>query len=873
MLHLFADTTSGKPLSVLQILRTFFHRGFLGFRKGAHIFLEEKMEKNELHDVSILTLKRWNLPQTQSVIRPSGGSLGEYVSFQSHHFVDIHPVANSSIPEAYNKIAELRHRQQDSNDSDVHIVQCITILGRDKSFWEQKPNVLYTTFLQLSNAADRDFSKLEQAIGEIIRECGDQEEGQWALYYALDFCDLILFTKDMDLDVYHNILWRLALVRDGVLKGIRDTFTLFGFHRDFLRTAFCCIDQNQPFDWTASMALSVSLSIQSLTTWTALKKKLDDAKIRYDPRRTSGRYDLNLITPTLSGPQVLKVLRYIDELCTNQVDTVFGGYEIHFLAQPWDSASVPNDATQDREFEKAAGKLMKALCNRYGEIHADSTNYANETYRSLKALLKNGFSEEFVLSVFVSFCTFLNTALVVDSGETDKRILKNLDRMNRDYFSALNTLALCTMHSERQFIQAPAFHATYFDVPPKLLAFYSAAAFQIVETLWDGQEPKYRFLITPDFKQDIYVRSLVVNEACQTKERLAVIYLCEKYFYRPADALALLCHEIGHYMSDRQRELRCEGIFYLVSLSLLARTPLIEIALESGEVPESDSLFHVMAHSLGDALKAVFNEYFSNNPEYQQTPFHLLHVTRFLKQQSYGVDLFKSAAQRDKVSDQWQQSLSQAAQGKPSLNKEIESALAYVEKSLDTDYLTVNYTGGNAGARQQVLSILARNVIINVQALFEHPKSIESHCKYCENIIQAYSETYADMRMAQLMGNLFSLEQYEDLLRIISSKDIVLCDLRHDALCRTLFGTNNRPNVTGESQIKQILLEASVNHIHHYLEKCFDPNNTSQMIIDAVSAFQTKGLAEQIGIIHDNIHSFRKELIAYCQQENKGMTQ
>lgn len=831
------------------------------------------MEKRiQLHDVALLTLKRWNLPQTKSVLSEQDeNGYGEYISFQSHHFIDILPVEEASIPAAYSQISEFRLRQQKDTQKDVHIVQSMTILGRDRGFWGEKPDRLYATFLQLGNGAEWDFDQMEKTIGQVIRTCakGSKEKPQWALYYALDFCDLVLFTKNLNLRAYHNVLWHLALVRGGILNGIRDTFTMYSFHRDYLKAAFQGIDDHQPVVWNEKMALSVNLSIQSMSKWDDLREKLNEAGISYRACRTSGRYDLNLITPSISGTKVLKLLRCIDKLCEGDKDTVFGGYEVQFLASTWTSkGKIPHDATNDRSFENAANALMDHLCQSYSDTHTACADYAEETCRSLKALLKNGFSEEFVLSVFVSFSAFLRTSLLLEQQQKSKQTVKQLERMNREYFSALNTLALCTMHNERQFIQAPSFNASYFDVPPKLLAFYSAVVHNVVETLWDGQEAKYRFVIAPDYKQDIYVSPLVIDEMDQTEDRLAVIRLCEQYFYDPANALMLLCHEIGHYMSDRKRSVRTTGIFYIVGLSILARTPLIEVIEDSGTIKSGVSLLHILTMGLRDFLLEEFQRCFSPDT-HGRNQHHLVNVSEFLKKCNFGVDYFTRQNACERIIAQWQKALRQAYTSGNLSAEELDKALNSIESTLDTGYITHAYADSQAGdaqdARMQVFSILARNILFQVKIFCSHIVNVRKHNKFCDNLIQAYSEAYADMRMAQVMGNRFSVRMYEDLLEAIGDKN--MCNIRHDALCITVVSQKTWVPWTEDcgNKSENILQETAIHFVHQYLSQCYEPSNVSRLVEDSLSAFQNSDIGAQINVIHDSIHGFRDALTVYCK--------
>lgn len=829
------------------------------------------MKANELSDVKVLALKRWNLPQTKSVLyEQEEKNYGEFISFQSHHFFDIISVEPGTIPAAYSEISNIRANQQEDQEKDVHIVQSMTIIGKDKGFWTEPTDKLYVTFIQLSNSSERNIDKLETAVGDVIRRCSKDKKTQWALYYALDFCDMVLFTKGLNLNAYHNALWHLALVRGGILDGIRDTFTMYGFHRDYISKAFSAIDNNKAFIWNEQMALSVNLSIQSMSTWTLLNAELKNIGINYQVRRTSGRYDLNLSVKAISGTKVLKLLRAVDKLCEGSKDTVFGGYEVQFLAPAWRIKKLEsNNANQDRSFENQANELMDKLCQEYCVLHKASSDYVDETCRSFKALLKNGFSEEFVLSVFISFAAFLRISLLFENEGTRSPVTQKLERMNRKYFTELNTLALCTMHNERQFIQAPSFNASYFDIPPKLLAFYSATVFDIVQTLWDGIEPVYRFLIAPDYKNDIYVSPLVVDEKIQTEERLAVIRLCEQYFYDPVNAIALLCHEISHYMSDRKRKVRADGIFYMVSLSVLCRTPLFQLVDSPDSVINDTSILDLLSRTLAEVLLELFESDFTD--ENDQQNYHLINVNEFLSDNNYGMDLFNQQLFCEIIVSRWKDELYQAYESGKLNIKELNTAVESIEDTLHTKFMSQIL--GNSSSEEteasssQVFSILARNVLLQIRRLVNQPQNIIKHQKFGDDIIETYSEAYADLKMAQVMGASFSVELYENLLRHICDTKEVLCDLRHDTVCKIISPNEaiDEWSMKSVSDSNRFIYRVAVHKIQNYLEQCYQPEIKSSMIENAGLVFQEYNAGAQLLLVYDSINHYRDEIREYCR--------
>ena len=126
-------------------------------------------------------------------------------------------------------------------------------------------------------------------------------------------------------------------------------------------------------------------------------------------------------------------------------------------------------------------------------------------------LIENGFSTEFILGVIEPFFAAYKNLCAYPTASDDFR------EATQRVFHALNTLALCMMHGERRFIQAPAFNANYFDIPPKLFAFYSTVIRRVTDhyqshsTLGcsaNGAKDAYRFLMVPDYRNNIFVNPI-----------------------------------------------------------------------------------------------------------------------------------------------------------------------------------------------------------------------------------------------------------------------------------------------------------------------------------------------------------------------------
>ncbi len=122
------------------------------------------------------------------------------------------------------------------------------------------------------------------------------------------------------------------------------------------------------------------------------------------------------------------------------------------------------------------------------------------------------------------------------------------------------------MHTDRQFIQATAFNAVFYDVPPKIVAYYTALINRFKRLMIDSDKGDYVFIFTPNFQTGITLLPLL-NFEDPPVDRLFIISIEEKAMYDVESVFRRLAHETAHCASNDSR-LRDERQKKLVSAFL-----------------------------------------------------------------------------------------------------------------------------------------------------------------------------------------------------------------------------------------------------------------------------------------------------------------
>lgn len=727
-------------------------------------------------DIRLITLKRWNPLTTDSIwTMGTEGDDSTSISYQNHHIIQIEKIENQKagfLSTAYGRLKEIR-REQRNPKINIHMIQNIVMVGEETPFWNETTDVLYITFIQLVNIADRRIGDVRQEIDEQMRtEFGgktvDGKQPAWVLYCSLGDCDLVLVTANIPCEKLQGFLEKLALVRDDKLTVVRDYFTIYCFHRDF-------------------------------------------------PKLSEGR------------------------------NGSFCGYEAALLtASHKKLPEQKGDSTLNNDLEDAVITMAENFLGNPGNGKIRAADYVAETMQSLLALSKSGFSEEFAVSVLLSFAAFLKITLKSRHYEKDPRVLRDVDIMTRSYFNALNTLVSGIMHNGRQFFGVPAFHASYFDVPPKLATFYSAMAYKIVEAVKTEEDSFYRFIISPDYREDINVLPLEINAEENFKEHLAIIYLREEYFYDPSDAVKLLCHEIGHYAGNRCREQRVEYMFRAISFYLLS-----VCFLEFYRDDEESLVMERLAETLAEVMVECIDS--QGRKCTRGIKFHLKDVSEFLKDSDYGFFLFEDGSCREEILLRWRSVLVEAAGQSSDIQKELAGWMRAAE---------VPFWEGDgcetADEREAMYDVLVRQLTFAVRDTQMKWGSEDyiglsiSYRGYCETVLQAFSESFADLQMKELMGERFDPREYKRLLEKIGKKENVETVLRQAA-------------VLGEIPNGDRNMRYTARQITEYLKQCGEKPASSELVVKALEIFQEGTAQEQFDFIYENIREYRNILTEYCK--------
>lgn len=127
-----------------------------------------------------------------------------------------------------------------------------------------------------------------------------------------------------------------------------------------------------------------------------------------------------------------------------------------------------------------------------------------------------------------------------------------------DYYAFLKAFCMCvqgSLTSDRHSIQAIDFNSKIYEVPAKLIAFYSAHIHFVKRILsafdTDDNPCAYEFLVAPGISNVVYVNELYCHVS--NEKRLMKVEIPEYCLYNLHDMMIILAHETAHYVGRKYR--------------------------------------------------------------------------------------------------------------------------------------------------------------------------------------------------------------------------------------------------------------------------------------------------------------------------------
>lgn len=540
-------------------------------------------------DVREIRLGKWHIPKSQSIGSIEGDSDGAFHAIGYFDLLEVreikideHPLSDA-YKNSYRVLSEekLGYSVQDikafTNVIDEVDTAPSSDMGRKQGFtkqqiekfWEKNSLVLCVSMVHFD---------LGQSVKEVTDKICDVFKGRDFLYYiTFDYSGIVILAKDISVEEYQKCLFDLNYLQvENTL--VRDTFSVFSIDREGILYLF---DRYARGDMDASKCyvkdiskylITVNISIKDYRLFKKFQEELrtfeEQNHYSSEIKRMLGRHDVSIVN-TMGDLLWLTYVQYLLDKYSSCEDNGFWAYESFIKTNHNGTGEETFGKTSEPENAwKQANANLEIIYTNFCQLMSEN-NYGmyrvpvREVKESILSILKNGFAEDFILCMYQSFVEFLQYLGGKIKEETEHpdssiRYREEFDDCFSKYFNCLNALVNSAMHSERQFIQATAFNAIIYDVPPKIMAFYTAMVYDIEKIIRSERDRKYTFILTPGFSNEISVEIISYTERTVPKDRILKVSINEQSLYNPQAVIRRMSHEIAHYVGDefRNRDIR-----------------------------------------------------------------------------------------------------------------------------------------------------------------------------------------------------------------------------------------------------------------------------------------------------------------------------
>lgn len=467
-------------------------------------------------------------------------------------------LSNSVYPET------IKNRNISCQKNDYHILQDILLMTDETDNLLKKLNntsqacsFLYISFVcsnVLSDSGINVFEKIKDAVYKIIDDKKILISKQnISVYSTFDHCENIIICDGSKVELRRYISFLKKLKAN---EHISDILSIYAY------------DSNSD-NWSKEHVFALVKHDENVS---------DKINGKYKNYSALGRFNHLKVFDDI---EINELFRAVDKLSfCNGYQKTFIGIESNLLEDTPNRRSIDSMTMAiNKKVKTACGKFIDD-CNGFFKTSMEAQTYLvgglKEIENMLVSILERGTSKYFVLCIFESYITLLNFLSIKVIASKDKDFKHNyggvelpfrrhevLINIINSYFNYIQVLSSSMLHNERKYINADPYQLSYFNFPPRLIAFYTAISSEIISLLKTRNSGSYTAMIVPDFKQDIYVDSLTQNRDYEKEHNLIIIHVNEKASYDILDTIKVIAHEIAHHVGQSTENRRMRAKLYV----------------------------------------------------------------------------------------------------------------------------------------------------------------------------------------------------------------------------------------------------------------------------------------------------------------------
>lgn len=404
-----------------------------------------------------------------------------------------------------------------------------------EAFWKEDGKPLF--FVTMVNLRDNCcLDKALEAIDNIFK--GEQ----YLTYLTFDHCSLLLFCRSGGFSAYADKIFQLNYGTNLV----EDSITL------------CSFNERASVESGERFGVYLRFGIQDYAEADRFVK--DYKKQGANVGRLLGRNDIGLFKEDADIPWLQELIGRIREFPKQWYTT----FELSVLIQIPEEESSWTVAPKDIQgsdsgikgvMKNALDKFLDAYKNGSASMAEDPvwTHWLSKASSLAVSLYDNQLAMDFgtcLVPQFLDLFTYAGRLL-------NKKVLSGTNKENvreifSTFFSSTSILMDSINHSSRKFVQVPSFGSVSFEMPPKLMAYYTAVTHEFIEAFRDEDcDYTYGVAFCPEFVCTLKVSSYADQRL--SKDEWLTISVGERSLYTLQQTTETLGHEISHFVGEHNR--------------------------------------------------------------------------------------------------------------------------------------------------------------------------------------------------------------------------------------------------------------------------------------------------------------------------------
>lgn len=438
---------------------------------------------------------------------------------------------------------------------------------KESAFWNDEKAFLYISLLQVADeniCECKEKLESEAFVKEKLKKIGvvgAEQEIKTLVYYSLDNNDLILAIKCQHAKLGENMIASLNQNMGNNAFKIRNSYSILGIRAEDIEAGGKLSEENEKIDLLELKIVEKSYNSIGML-YQKVKEQLDLKGAEVTRLAMLGTEDEIIHIRNAAWKDIAPFYRKETGLLCNANEEA-GKYASIV------STKIMLDISARGELEEVhEKKTMKFFC----DVLADKIKILYETavddssrteQKNLMQIVNALWRFEYSYRTNEAFADY-NFFTLYGSIYMLLELLKEAkDTYDKSYYEFMMCVKLRTQNfikPDRVYACVNDFNIRYYDVPAKLITFYSAYVFYFKRALNTNEQLKYEFLILPGATDTTRVTELFPM-ASET-DRLMMINMPEKQIYHLKLVLIILGHEIAHYVGRdvRMREERKEQI-------------------------------------------------------------------------------------------------------------------------------------------------------------------------------------------------------------------------------------------------------------------------------------------------------------------------